>query len=134
MKLHFQNFQAQVNFRAEDNGFSVRGDRLHLTSVLYNLIDNALKYGGDNPQIDLHLEKDDSLIKLTVSDSGPGIPREYRKKVFEKFFRVPRGDRHDVKGYGLGLSYVTDVVRRHGGRIELINENQFIIYLRNEVG
>lgn len=98
----------------------VKADPFHLTSVLINLLDNALKYGGVS--ISVRLTRTGDRVVLSVSDRGPGIPKVYKDKIFEKFFRVPGGDRHDVKGYGLGLSYVRHIVQQHGGTITVESE------------
>jgi two-component system phosphate regulon sensor histidine kinase PhoR len=90
-----------------------------MLSVLYNLVDNAIKYSNENPVVKITLTSDHHLVKLLVADNGIGIPPEFRHKVFDKFFRVPHGNTHDIKGYGLGLSYVSEVVKKHGGTIEV---------------
>jgi two-component system phosphate regulon sensor histidine kinase PhoR len=90
--------------------------------VLYNLLDNALKYSNDGASIEVSLLSNQETITLSVSDTGIGIAREYQKKIFEKFFRVPSGDVHTVKGYGLGLSYVASVVKSHKGEITVESE------------
>ncbi|MCU0339942.1 MAG: ATP-binding protein, partial [Spirosomaceae bacterium] len=100
----------------------VLADRIHLTNVVYNLLDNALKYSHQNPQIGVQLTETEAEISLSVSDNGIGIPAEYQSKIFEKFFRVPTGDTHNVKGHGLGLSYVASVIEQHGGRLKLQSE------------
>lgn len=100
----------------------VKGDKFHLMSVLYNLLDNALKYCDKQPQIEITIENAGNTVLWKVKDNGPGIDAQYRTKVFEKFFRVPQHDRHDVKGYGLGLSYVHEVVQKHGGHIKVESE------------
>jgi two-component system phosphate regulon sensor histidine kinase PhoR len=87
--------------------------------VLFNLLDNALKYSKENPSIHIDLKEDAEQIELIITDNGIGIAAEYRKKIFDKFFRVPAGDTHNVKGYGLGLSYVAYVIQRHYGTIEV---------------
>jgi two-component system phosphate regulon sensor histidine kinase PhoR len=120
MKLIFEKRNVTLRYRKEGSSFTLEGSREHLTNVLYNLLDNALKYGGDSVDI-LLTEQSDSLT-FTVSDNGPGIPTGYRKKIFEKFFRIPSGDVHAVKGYGLGLSYVASVVKHHGGAIVVAGE------------
>lgn len=117
MKLQFEKFAAKVNFQTQGATFFLEGDRIHLTSVIYNLIDNALKYSPENPEIDLVLEEANDEIKFSVKDKGIGIPSDYLDKIFEKFFRVPSGDLHDIKGHGLGLSYVAGVINKHHGKI-----------------
>ncbi len=118
MRLQFEKHGAQVNFEAAGADFSFFGDRLHLSGVLFNLLDNALKYGGEPPEIAVLLSQNGAEIQFSVSDNGSGVPPEFQEKVFEKFFRVPTGSVHDVKGHGLGLSYVAAVVGQHGGRAQ----------------
>lgn len=103
----------------EGETFEVQGDRLHLTSVVFNLLDNALKYRREQPVIQVSLKKTDSSLLFSVRDNGIGIAPEYQSRIFEKFFRVPTGDTHNVKGHGLGLNYVSNVVRQHGGNIRV---------------
>jgi signal transduction histidine kinase len=99
----------------------IRADRLHLQGVLMNLLENSLNYGGDHPAIRIRIAVSAQETEFIVSDNGPGIPEEYMEKVFDKFFRVPSGDRHNVKGYGLGLSYAAMVMKLHGGTIRAEN-------------
>ena len=91
----------------------------HLLSVVFNLLDNALKYSKGNAAIQVDIKEDNEYLVLKVTDNGIGIPQEYKSKVFEKFFRVPTGDTHNAKGHGLGLSYAAQVIRQHGGNIEV---------------
>jgi two-component system phosphate regulon sensor histidine kinase PhoR len=97
------------------------------------LLDNALKYSKENPSIHLELKEENERIQLSITDNGIGIPAEFHKKIFEKFFRIPAGDTHNVKGYGLGLSYVAYVIQRHYGSIEVESQpgigSRFIIKL-----
>jgi two-component system phosphate regulon sensor histidine kinase PhoR len=122
MKLVFEKQGAEVSFQKEGDHFTIRGGSVHLTSVIYNLLDNALKYSHDHPIISIRLKENSSNLSLIVEDNGVGIPDEFRKKVFEKFFRVPTGDIHNIKGHGLGLSYVQSVVKAHAGTIEVESE------------
>ncbi len=117
MRLVFEKSGAAVSVAVEGEGFVVYGSPEHLTNVLYNLLDNALKYSPGHPAITILLKSNAGLVTLSVADRGTGIPEEYHKKVFEKFFRVPTGDVHNVKGYGLGLSYVASVIKSHRGNI-----------------
>jgi signal transduction histidine kinase len=117
MKLQFEKYQAQVNIQTSGTDFIITADRLHLTSVVYNLLDNALKYSREEPQINVHLEQQNGHFNLFVQDNGIGIAPAYQQRIFDKFFRVPTGDVHNVKGYGLGLHYVASVVQQHGGSI-----------------
>jgi signal transduction histidine kinase len=120
MKPQAEKYNAIINFNASGTGFTVHADKLHFSSVIYNLLDNALKYSRENPVIEVRLlSQQENTIELKVSDNGIGIAPEYRNKIFDKFFRVPSGDKHNVKGYGLGLSYVAEVVKRHHGFIDV---------------
>jgi len=123
MKLQFEKQQAKLSVETEGHNFMIEADRLHMTSVLYNLLDNALKYSNEHPVIHVKLSAlPRDIIELKVSDNGIGIAKEYQPKIFEKFFRVPMGDRHNIKGYGLGLSYVSEIVQRHMGFIVVDSE------------
>lgn len=118
MRLQFDKHHAQVTVNA-DKDTSFEGDRLHMLSVIFNLLDNALKYSTDKPKIDIDIKSAHNRLLLTISDSGIGIPAEYQQRIFEKFFRVPTGNLHNAKGYGLGLSYVAHVIHRHHGTIKV---------------
>lgn len=120
MRLQAESVGATLHFEAEKNLPSVNGDRLHLASVVFNLVDNALKYRiKDAPSVKVSLTSLQDKICLTVEDNGIGIAPEFQTKVFEKFFRVPAGNVHNVKGHGLGLSYVAQVIQQHGGSIRV---------------
>ena len=118
MRLQFEKRKAVVHVQSDSNT-TIEGDRLHLQSVLFNLVDNALKYSNGKPQIDVSIRNVVNGLQLTVADNGMGIPPEYHQRIFEKFFRVPHGDVHNAKGYGLGLSYVAHIVERHKGTIKV---------------
>jgi signal transduction histidine kinase len=122
MKLQFEKTKAKVSLKASGNNFEVNADRLHITSVVYNLLDNALKYGRSNPAIDVEIKNEGDKICLSVSDNGIGISPEYKEKIFEKFFRVPANNTHNIKGYGLGLSYVCHIMQQHSGSIKVESE------------
>ncbi|RPD50973.1 sensor histidine kinase [Paracnuella aquatica] len=121
MRLQFEKYRANVTVEQEGDTV-LEGDRLHLVSVLFNLMDNALKYSNGKPQIDVLVKDAGGSVQLCVADNGIGIPKEYRDKVFDKFFRVPTGNLHNAKGYGLGLSYVAHVVEKHKGTIRVDSE------------
>jgi two-component system, OmpR family, phosphate regulon sensor histidine kinase PhoR len=132
LKLQFEKNKAVLTVTGQQ-GVTLQGDRLHLLSVVFNLLDNALKYGKENLAVVASVVATDKEVVLTVTDNGIGIPAEYKDKVFEKFFRVPHGDTHNAKGYGLGLSYVAQVVEKHNGTIEIKSDpgkgSTFIITL-----
>ncbi|MBL7742248.1 MAG: HAMP domain-containing histidine kinase [Chitinophagaceae bacterium] len=122
MKLQFDKYHAKVKLHTEGDNFIIDADKLHITSVIYNLLDNALKYSKGDPVIDVKLSSCPEYIEFSVSDNGIGIEPAYREKIFDKFFRVPAGDKHNTKGYGLGLSYVAEVIRRHHGQLRVESE------------
>jgi two-component system, OmpR family, phosphate regulon sensor histidine kinase PhoR len=130
MRLQIEKHHAIVSTTVEGDTH-LQGDRLHLLSVVFNLLDNALKYGNGNIAIKFDLKEKGNEVELSVADNGIGISQEYKEKVFEKFFRVPLGNTHNTKGYGLGLSYVSHVVQRHKGKIEVESQpglgSKFII-------
>lgn len=122
LKLVFEKQGAEVTVEKEGTDFMMTGSAVHLTNVIYNLLDNALKYSPGNPTIAIRLTGKPDVIVISVEDNGIGIRSEHHQKVFEKFFRVPTGDVHNIKGYGLGLSYVATVIRSHQGTLALDSE------------
>ncbi len=106
-------------FEEQETGLVIQGDRLYLTSVFANLIDNSLKYSFRPALIKIRTCRSKNMACISVEDNGPGIPREYQSKVFDKFFRIP--DKRQIKGYGLGLTFARQVIRRHGGSITVRN-------------
>ncbi|RYU94477.1 sensor histidine kinase [Emticicia agri] len=118
MKLQFEKCQAHVNFDLLGKTFNIIGDSIHLTNVVYNLLENALKYSKE-PEINVILQENEENLQLSIEDNGMGISEEFLPKIFDKFFRVPTGNVHNIKGYGLGLSYVKNVIERHNGTIEV---------------
>lgn len=133
LKLVIEKQGATIQFVKETEPISILGDGAHLTNMIYNLVDNALKYSLTKTEITISLSKKENQILLSIQDNGIGIAPEHHKKIFERFFRVSSGDVHNTKGYGLGLSYVADVVAKHGGRIKIdsgLNKgSHFYIYL-----
>lgn len=100
----------------------LQADPIHVHGVLANLVDNALKYNNsENPLINISIVINDNRLLIMVKDNGPGINAEYIGKVFDKFFRVPSGNVHNVKGHGLGLSYTYAVMQKHGGKVMVEN-------------
>lgn len=119
MRLQFEKYKAKVSIQAQGEDFMIEADRMHITSVIFNLLDNALKYSKAHPTIQIDLNSLSDTIEMSVTDNGIGISAEYQQKIFDKFFRVPTGDTHNVKGYGLGLSYVAYILDRHKGIINV---------------
>lgn len=121
----------KTNYPAER--LQVIGDRVHLSNVFSNLLDNANKYSKESPVIEMNCERVGNEVKISVKDHGIGISKENQMKIFDKLYRVPTGNVHDVKGFGLGLSYVKIIIDRLGGNIEVKSQigkgSTFIIYL-----
>lgn len=111
-----------VRFAVDVDSAAIRCDRLHLRNVISNLIDNAIKYSREQVTITIQGQPETTGWRLTVADDGIGIPPSYQPAVFDRFFRVPTGNLHPVKGFGLGLYYVRQVIERHGGRLQLHSE------------
>ena len=99
----------------------IDGDRTHLMNVVFNLVDNAIKYGGESPRLTVRTWNEPGELHAAFTDNGIGIAREHLGKVFDKLYRVPTGNVHDVKGFGLGLSYVHAVMQQHGARIDVVS-------------
>jgi len=135
ISIQIENKQGYVTLSLNAVNFKVKGDKTHLTNALCNLIDNAIKYSKEKPGLSIQTSNSGQNLIINVSDKGIGIEKEYHKKVFDKFFRVPTGDVHDVKGFGLGLAYIKKIVELHGGTIELQSEKEkgttFTIILPN---
>lgn len=119
ISIQIENKQGDLKLNLNAERFMIMGDKTHLTNALCNLIDNAIKYSNGKPELLIQTFNSDQNLMVVVSDKGIGIEKEYQKKVFDKFFRVPTGDVHDVKGFGLGLAYIKKIVELHGGTIEL---------------
>ena len=105
------------NLEAEN--FIIQGDKLHITNIIYSLLDNAFKYSYDKPDITISTYNRGDHIFLEISDKGIGISKKYQKKIFDKFFRIPAGNIHNVKGFGLGLNYVKVIVQAHNWKIKV---------------
>ncbi len=97
-------------------------DEVHFTNIIFNLLDNAVKYSKESPEIIVSTKESKNGISVLVSDKGIGVRKQDQKRIFDQFFRVSTGNVHDVKGFGLGLSYVKKIVNAHGGEIKLVSE------------
>jgi two-component system phosphate regulon sensor histidine kinase PhoR len=118
--LNEKNGSVRCEFNATNH--QLVADRLHLTNVFNNLIDNAIKYCKGEPAIVITTSSQNGNIVFVVSDNGIGISAEHHRRIFQKFYRVPTGNVHDVKGFGLGLSYVKTIVEAHRGSIRVESE------------
>lgn len=124
MGAKLEEHHALLSFHADEGEFLADLDPLHFQGVIMNLIDNSLKYSPQPAIIALKLFKETGAFVFSISDQGNGIPPIYREKIFEKFFRVPTGDVHNIKGHGLGLSYAREVLNQHQGSIQYIPVNE----------
>ena len=113
--------KAVVAYETIPDTIFVTVDKEHFTNVFTNLIDNSLKYSAEDARILIEAAEDGKFTTIRFSDNGIGIDLKYKNQIFSSYFRVPNGDQYKVKGYGLGLSYVKDVVALHGGTIELVD-------------
>ncbi len=134
MDMKIQERKGVVTVKVDPSGnYQFIGDRVHLTNLVYNLIDNAIKYSRENPEIKIEVLNVVNQIAIRVTDNGIGIAAEHLRKVFDKLYRVPTGNLHDVKGFGLGLNYVKTIVTRHGGTVDVKSDlgkgSTFSIYL-----
>ncbi|HAQ18465.1 MAG TPA: hypothetical protein DCR40_04425 [Prolixibacteraceae bacterium] len=158
-KLHLNLEQIELNqfihesvheFRNSQNGriysvviestvvnATIRADQLHFSNLVFNILDNAIKYCKTDPEILIKLEERENYYHISFEDNGIGIPKDCRKKIFNRFFRVPTGNVHDVKGFGLGLDYVRKIVQRHGWQINVTDNSRkgstFILKIKKPV-
>ena len=136
-KINLQIDQRQGKIRTilNANDDMVKGDSVHFLNVVLNLLENAIKYSEEAPDIVLRTEKSGTNIVMSVQDHGIGMTKETLKQIFQKFYRVPTGNVHNVKGFGLGLAYVKQVVEQHRGRISVESDlgkgSKFFIFLPN---
>jgi two-component system, OmpR family, phosphate regulon sensor histidine kinase PhoR len=120
--LQVRNRNGQITKNLDAEYTMVNVDEVHFSNILLNLLDNAIKYSKGQPQITVSTFNKKSGIIIEVQDNGIGISKANQKRIFEKFYRVSTGNIHNVKGFGLGLSYVKKIVEEHGGKISLHSE------------
>ncbi len=133
IRLQVEKREGEIHLEKNAKQNILMADRVHLTNIIYNLVDNALKYSEQKPNIKIATENINEGIQISVSDNGIGISKENQKKIFDTFYRVPTGNIHDVKGFGLGLSYVKAAVEKHNGHVSVESEvgkgSTFKVYL-----
>jgi len=131
--LEIDKREGLLEFSPEAENALVVGDLMHMTNVISNLIENAMKYTANTPEIRISTRNEDGLVVVSIADNGIGIGKEDQKRIFDKFYRVPTGNVHSVKGFGLGLNYVKLIIEQHNGTIRLKSEpnkgSQFDIQL-----
>lgn len=118
-EIRVQSVNGQITLNKKATQYIIYGDQVHITNVLFNLLDNAVKYSKEAPLIEVTTENKKDEILICVKDNGIGIAKEYQKQIFERFYRVPTGNVHNVKGFGLGLHYVSKIVEAHKGTIKV---------------
>jgi two-component system phosphate regulon sensor histidine kinase PhoR len=121
-ELRLQSRKGVIVKHLEAAPASVTGDPIHLSNVLYNLLDNADKYSPVSPEITVTTQNYDQGILISVADKGMGINRDVQKYIFDRFYRAPTGNRHDIKGFGLGLTYVQSIMQAHNGQVTVSSE------------
>jgi two-component system phosphate regulon sensor histidine kinase PhoR len=131
IQVKSRNGKITLSLNAEK--YILQADQVHITNVLSNLLDNAIKYCTRNPEIRIETFNKGDFLQIKVSDNGIGINKNEQKRVFERFYRIPTGNVHTVKGFGLGLSYVKMIVDEHHGHVDVESEiyegATFIVYL-----
>lgn len=136
IKLQLEECKGSIQSSFEAAHSIVTADDLHITNIICNLLDNAIKYSHDEPMIRVYSRNELRGVVVGVEDHGRGISKESQKQIFDQFYRVPTGDVHNVKGFGLGLHYVKVMVEAHGGKLwvksELNKGSRFEFYLPHE--
>lgn len=122
MYLQLQKRNASIELDLKARYSIVSGDELHLSNVIFNLLDNANKYSPENPQIKISTFTSGKNLIIQVADKGIGMSKDQLSKIFDQFYRIPTGNLHDVKGFGLGLSYVNNIIKRLNGAIRVKSE------------
>jgi two-component system phosphate regulon sensor histidine kinase PhoR len=116
-RVKIEEIDGAITVALEAENSAILGDQLHVTNMVYNLLDNAVKYSGEHPNVTVRTSNQKGRLWVSITDHGIGISKAHQKMIFDKFYRVPTGNRHDVKGFGLGLFYVKTMMRAHGGRV-----------------
>ncbi|MFI5140365.1 MAG: sensor histidine kinase, partial [Sphingobacteriales bacterium] len=124
MTLKLQKCNATTTLQLDAENAVINADELHFSNVIYNLVDNAIKYSMGEPDITISTLNKNGQVVIKVADKGIGMSRDQQTKIFEQFYRIPTGNLHDVKGFGLGLSYVNTVVKRLNGMISVRSEKE----------
>jgi two-component system, OmpR family, phosphate regulon sensor histidine kinase PhoR len=120
--VQIEEAKGEININYSPDNIVINADKELLKSAIINLVDNAIKYSNGNPRIEINLMRNENHLLISIKDNGIGIAPKYREKVFERYFRVPTGNIHTVKGFGVGLSYVQVIIAQHKGTISLASE------------
>jgi two-component system phosphate regulon sensor histidine kinase PhoR len=115
-----------LSFDASQDDIYAPIDAFHFENAINNIIDNAIKYGGN--EITVNLQQKANGFTITISDNGKTLTKENKDKIFEKFYRIPKGNTHDVKGFGIGLYYAKKIIEKHDGTIYLDLDNEWTTF------
>ena len=118
-RVAVESKEGQIDLHLATESLVADVDETHLSNAFYNLVDNAYKYSRQKPEINISTAQHDGTIKIVISDKGIGMSKEILQKIFDRFYRAQRANVHDVKGFGLGLSYVRTIIELHKGKIEV---------------
>jgi signal transduction histidine kinase len=126
--LKVEKYGGTIDINLQAKNSTIYADEMHITNVLFNLLDNAVKYRRKDVSLKLmaRTKNENGKLLIFIEDNGIGVKKEHLKKIFDRFYRVPTGNVHDVKGFGLGLAYVRKIVEGHGGTIRAEQEDGFI--------
>jgi two-component system, OmpR family, phosphate regulon sensor histidine kinase PhoR len=122
IEMNFADQEIQIKTNLLAKPALILADEMHVTNIIYNLLDNAAKYSGPKTEIIIETFSNKNSVSIKVTDNGPGIPKDQQKLIFEKFYRISTGDLHDVKGFGIGLHYVKTISEAHGGKVKVQSE------------
>jgi two-component system phosphate regulon sensor histidine kinase PhoR len=119
IQLQIQEKSGSLSLSLKASKHIIQADEVHFSNIIFNLLDNAMKYSKENLLIEVSTASQSGIIAIKVNDNGIGMNKETQARVFEKFYRAHTGNLHNVKGFGLGLSYVTGIVEAHNGRVKV---------------
>ena len=125
-KNELHTTEKNIQFVSSKESLLASVDPFHFENAISNLLDNAIKYGGN--EIEIHINNVLDTLEITVADNGNGIEKHQREKIFDKFYRVPKGNTHNVKGFGIGLFYTKKIIEKHNGKIQLIPDSTNTIF------
>lgn len=119
LSLQIEEKQGTLNLKLDAKRYMIPADDVHFSNIIFNLLDNAIKYSKEKPVIQIETQTTGSLLAIKIKDNGIGMNKETQSRVFEKFYRAHTGNIHNVKGFGLGLSYVKAIAEAHGGKVKV---------------